>query len=157
MPNKTFTMLIGAPGTGKSTWAVRQKHSKVFSTDAILEEWGKRDGLSYNQAFARYDFRKVTREMEDRIKKAFAKGQSVIWDQTNMSVKSRAKKLAMVPADYQKAAVIFIVPEAEVKKRLKAREKETGKVINFGVLKSFQNKYERPTEDEFDLIMEIRE
>ena len=157
MPNKTFTMLIGAPGTGKSTWAARQKNTKVFSTDAILEEWGARDGLSYNQAFARYDFRKVTRAMEARIQQAFAKGQNVTWDQTNMSVKSRAKKLAMVPNDYQKVAVIFIVPEVEIKKRLKAREEETGKVINFGILKSFQNKYERPTEDEFDLIMEIRE
>lgn len=153
---KKLIMLIGAPGTGKSTWANEQEGYRIFSTDSVYEAWGRDEGLSYNEAVKLYPYRKVEAQMIDDIGESMHQHYNVIWDQTNMTVASRKKKLKKIPMDYEVTAVVFKVPEKEIARRLKDREEKTGKHISMGLSKSFLNKYEPPTEEEgFHIIKEI--
>ena len=72
-------------------------------------------------------------------------GRDIIWDQTSTSVKSRAKKFAMLP-DYYHIAVVFKTPEqTELIRRLFSRP---GKEIPEHVIASMIASFEMPTEDE---------
>jgi len=74
-----------------------------------------------------------------------ANNKDVIWDQTNLTAKSRAAKLKMLP-DYYKIAVVFKTPDAEEHaRRLASRP---GKSIPEGVLRSMAANLELPTEAE---------
>lgn len=148
MPEVIF--MIGAPGSGKSTYINKINSSGkyvVISSDDILEELAAVDGINYNQAFDRYvGF--ATKEMFRRAEAAIASGKNVIWDQTNMNIKNRKKKLAMFPDTYEKKAVVFSLDDMELKRRLEKRAKETGKVIPGHVINSMQSSFEAPSKSE---------
>ena len=151
-------MLIGLPGSGKSTWIKNFMSDKdpsqwvIASTDDILEKWGKERGLNYNQAFQQLNFKAVVAQMTQDIQDAIKNGKNIIFDQTNMNQKSRRKKLQMLPATYTREAVVFTITDEELKARLKKREKETGKKIPSNVIDSMARSYEAPTKAEFDKI-----
>jgi predicted kinase len=140
-------MLIGVPGSGKSTWACNQewyKDCSHISTDSWIELEAKRQGKTYSDVFDEY-ISKATHIMNEHIKLSVYAEQDIIWDQTNMSSKSRAKKLAMVP-NYEKIAVVFRTPEkVELLRRLSNRP---GKFISEGVLNNMINSYNEPTVEE---------
>lgn len=146
-------MLVGGPGTGKSTW-IRQFKARnpeedwvIVSSDDILDELGAIDGISYQDAFSKYaSF--ANKEMFRRAEKAIQSGSNVIWDQTNLNRKSRKKKLGMFPDSYEKEAVVFVVSEAEIKRRLKKREEEVGKHIPPHVVKNMAASYQPPSKEE---------
>ena len=155
-------MLIGLPGSGKSTW-IRNFLSKenpsnwvIASTDDILEKWGKEKGLNYNQAFQHFNFKDVTAQMNQHIQDAIKNGKNIIFDQTNMTQKSRRSKLQMLPKNYSREAVVFSIPDAELKARLNKREKEEGKKIPPHVIDSMARSYEAPTKAEFEKITYIK-
>ncbi len=155
-------MLIGLPGSGKSTW-IRNFLAKedpsqwtIASTDDILEKWGKEKGLDYNQAFQKFDFKEVNAQMYRDIENAIKNGKNIIFDQTNMNKKSRRAKLQMLPKHYTREAVVFLIPYDQLKNRLKQREKETGKMIPAHVIDSMARSYEPPTRDEFEKITYVR-
>ena len=117
-----FYMLIGVPASGKSTWrAQHQGDAVVVSTDDILDQTAAARGQTYNEVF-KENIKFATQLAEQRAKDAFAAGHDVIWDQTNTSVKSRKSKLAMVPEEYERIAVVFLTPnDEEWQRRLDSR------------------------------------
>lgn len=155
-------MLIGLPGSGKSTWIKKFLSGKnpdewvIASTDDILEKWGKEKGLSYNQAFATFNFREVKGQMMADIQNAIKDQKNIIFDQTNMNKKARREKLALLPKNYVKNAVVFSIPDPELKSRLSKREKETGKSIPAHVIDSMARSYEAPDKGEFDKIVFVK-
>jgi predicted kinase len=78
-------------------------------------------------------------------------GKDVVWDQTNLTPKSRKSKLAMVPDHYKKIAVVFQTPEAaEWQRRLDSRP---GKSIPQNILMGMASSMQMPGPDEgFDSI-----
>ena len=141
-------MLIGVPGAGKSTWVANQNFdmtkTTVVSSDKFIDEHAAKEGKTYNEVFDSY-VKIATKLMENHALIAKANGLDVVWDQTNMSAKSRAKKLAMLDG-YEKIAVVFATPEAdELKRRLDSRP---GKHISASVMNSMINSYVEPTEEE---------
>lgn len=170
MIEKEIIMLIGLPGSGKSTWTndwlMITESSDIFiqyeviGTDKLIDEWAAEKGITYSEAFKALSdksdnspsLKTFEKQMFARFEECMEQGISVIIDRTNMSTKSRQKFLSKVPADYNKLAIVFEIEEEELKKRLKKRQEETGKGIPAFVIANMRNAYEAPTSDEFDSI-----
>jgi hypothetical protein len=93
-------MLVGVPGSGKSTWVKNQDWAKdcvVISTDKYVEEWAESVGKTYSEVFQEYMPIAVAR-MADAVNGARDAGKDVIWDQTSTSISTRSKKFKMLPS-----------------------------------------------------------
>ena len=142
----TIYMLIGVPASGKSTWVEKNKgNSLVISSDDLIEEYAKSQGKTYNEVF-KEQIKVANKIMLEHAEAAFAADQDVIWDQTNLTKKSRASKLAIVPKHYRKDAVFFATPlEEEWQRRLNSRH---GKSIPAHILDSMVEMLEMPDSSE---------
>lgn len=140
-------MLVGIPGSGKSTWVLNQEWSKncaVISTDMWVEMEAERRGVTYSEIFQEY-MPKAVELMAHQVELARDKGMDIIWDQTSTTISTRAKKFRMLP-EYYAIAVVFRIPELqELQRRLANRP---GKVIPSEVLDDMIAKWQEPTEDE---------
>lgn len=140
-------MLIGVPGSGKSTWLSSQEWAKdipVVSSDRFIDAHAEKEGKTYNDVFADY-IKIATKLMDNQVLICKANGYDIVWDQTNTNAKSRAKKLAVLDG-YEKIAVVFRTPEkAEHDRRLASR---VGKSIPDNVMQSMIENFEEPTEAE---------
>jgi len=139
--------LIGVPGSGKTTWINNQDWTvpcAIVSTDKWVEIYAKEVGKTYSQVFT--DFMPTAVElMAKEVVLAREMHRDVIWDQTSTTVKSRAKKFAMLP-DYEHIAVVFKTPEhKELVRRLSSRP---GKEIPEDVIANMIANFEMPTEEE---------
>jgi predicted kinase len=140
-------VLVGVPGSGKSTWIANQLWAKdcvIVSTDDYVERFAGRMGKTYTEVFDTV-MKRCVRLMMRRVERARAQGKDIIWDQTSVSVFSRRKKFATLP-DYEHIAIVFDTPEwAELKRRLDSRK---GKHIPRKIVKSMIRSFEMPTEEE---------
>lgn len=150
MPN--FYMLVGVPAAGKSTWIKQNKPGAlVASSDDYIEKAADKAGSTYNAAFDD-NIKAANQHARFVAQQAFDLDADLIWDQTNLTRKSRKSKLAMVPKHYKKIAVFFPTPHADMhKKRLASRP---GKSIPDYVLDSMIKTMEPPSKDEgFDEVI----
>ena len=140
-------VLVGVPGSGKSTWVSNQKWANecmYVSTDMHVENHAKLVGKTYNEVFKEYMPTAIKRMAED-VNWARNNGKDIIWDQTSTTIKSRAKKFRMLP-DYEAIAVVFETPgPLELEKRLASRP---GKNIPWAVINTMINGFEMPTVEE---------
>ena len=145
-------MLVGLPGSGKSsiTRSILDKNPdmdfEVISSDNIIVELGESEGLSYKESFEKY-IGKATGDMWIRAKQAKNNGKNIIWDQTNLTPKSRKKKLELFK-HYTKISIICSPTEPELKERLKKREREDGKEVPDHIIKSMSRTFKMPSKDE---------
>jgi predicted kinase len=140
-------VLVGVPGSGKSTWVDSQDWALPcarVSTDKWVEIYANEVGRTYSEVFV--DFMPTAVDlMAKEVVAARETGRDIIWDQTSTTVKSRAKKFAMLP-DYDHIAVVFKTPDhKELMRRLSNR---AGKEIPDHVIASMIASWEDPTEDE---------
>jgi len=147
-------VLVGVPGSGKSTWIGHQKfnwdNTVIVSTDRYVERYAKSIGKTYNEVFDDYMSTAVDL-MATEARNAFAADKDVVWDQTSTSVKPRAKKLRMAPAHYTKIAVVFKTPPPALHAKMLERP---GKTIPEYVMRSMIDNFVYPTVDEgFDKIV----
>lgn len=140
-------VLVGVPGSGKSTWVANQTWAKdcvYVSTDGYVEKFARRMGKTYSEVFDEVMPRAVNL-MTRAVIRAREQGKDIIWDQTSVNVKSRKRKFNMLP-DYYAIAVVFKTPEKEeLDRRLASRP---GKTIPDHVVKSMSASFQMPTEDE---------
>ena len=154
-----FYMMVGLPGTGKSTWTDnyiknnwnRQEHFSVISTDDIITDIGSIFGFTYNQVFDTITYSFAEKMSYKLARMCFERGDVVVWDQTNLTKKSREKKLKLIPSHYKKICVNFSVPSDH-----KERLNRPGKIIQQSVIDGMAKNYQEPTLDEgFDEIIRI--
>jgi predicted kinase len=147
MTTPKLYMLIGVPGSGKSTWIANQDWTKdipIVSSDKFIDEHAAKEGKTYNEVFADY-VKIATQLMDNQVLICKANNTDIIWDQTNTSVKSRKAKLDKLEG-YEKIAVVFRTPEKEeLDKRLAQR---VGKHIPANVMESMIANLQEPTEEE---------
>jgi predicted kinase len=147
MTTPKLYMLIGVPGSGKSTWIANQDWTKdipIVSSDKFIDEHAAKEGKTYNDVFKDY-VKIATHLMENQVLICKANNTDIIWDQTNTSVKSRKAKLDKLEG-YEKIAVVFRTPEKEeLDKRLAQR---VGKHIPESVISFMIDNLEMPTEEE---------
>lgn len=144
--NKAY-ILVGVPGSGKSTWAASQEWIKdcaYISTDTIVEAYATNQGKTYSEVFEDFMPTAVSL-MSDQVLLAKAQKKDIIWDQTSTTVASRKKKFRMLP-DYYHIAVVFKTPyQEELTRRLNSRP---GKIIPKEVVENMINNFEMPNENE---------
>jgi predicted kinase len=141
---KELIMMVGMPCSGKSTFI--EKFSNKFndyiviSTDNIIEGRAEKQGKTYNEIF-KDEIKSATKEMNERLAQAIQNGDNIIWDQTNLTVKSRKSKLSGIPKDYQKVAMYV---ETDLK-TIKDRNVRPGKIIPESVLDNMWGSIEVPS------------
>jgi predicted kinase len=157
------TVMVGLPGSGKSTFANFVDDPEfgdtvfVYSTDDYIEKVAKQQNTSYDRVFKDY-IDEATEVMGSRLALAITHGYSVLWDQTNMSAKKRKSILSRFPKSYRKICVCFVPPRnedewAELDRRILNRAEQTGKMIPRHIIESMTNSYVEPKLDEgFDEV-----
>ena len=81
----TVYVLVGVPGSGKSTWIKNQDWAlglSVVSTDNFVEQEATRQGKTYNEVFKDY-MPVAIRLMANQVEVCKANGHDIIWDQTS--------------------------------------------------------------------------
>jgi predicted kinase len=140
----TLYILIGVPGSGKSTWIQQQcwaENCAIVSTDNYVEAAAAQRGLTYSQVFDAV-MPDAIRNMTQQVFQARAQGRDIIWDQTSTTVASRARKFRLLP-DYRAVAVVFATPESqELARRLASRP---GKHIPQRVMHQMIRGWQEPT------------
>ena len=140
-------VLVGVPGSGKSTWAKSQdwlQDCVYISTDELVEEHARQVGKTYTEVFNDY-MPEAVELMTKQVIEAREQGRDIIWDQTSTSVASRKKKFRLLP-NYEHIAVVFHEPPInELKERLANRP---GKIIPWEVVSNMINNFEMPSTNE---------
>lgn len=145
-------MLVGIPGSGKSTWVQNQtwtENCAYIGTDHLIERHAQSLGLTYDAVFQDY-IDTATKLMKQEIETARNSNKDIIWDQTNLTGKSRTCKLLQFP-DYYKICINFSTPGLEeLMRRLDSRP---GKNIPQEVIHQMLRRFEQPSQSEgFDEI-----
>ena len=147
-------ILVGVPGSGKSTWIKNQAWAHdcvVASTDNYVEAFARSVNQTYSEVFDQV-MKAAVKQMAEDVVNAVDAGKDIIWDQTSTTVSTRAKKINMLDVHkYYKIAVRFKTPEeSELKSRLASRG---GKIIPWDVMERMIDGFEEPTlEEGFDEI-----
>ncbi len=148
-------MLSGIPTSGKSTYVNKLKKldywkdAVILSTDNYIEKIAQEHNTTYNEVFDDV-IPDATRQLELEFNMAKDKGKNLIWDQTNLSRKTRRKKLSKLPSIYKRGVIYFTVSLEDALERNKHRE---GKFIPESILKRMWHQFEIPTTDEdFDYV-----
>jgi predicted kinase len=137
-------ILIGVPGSGKSTWVNNQTLVEDYtyvSTDFWVEQFAKAANTSYTEIFESV-MPAAIEQMLEQVRLSRKYNANIVWDQTSTTIKSRAKKFKMLP-DYEHIAVVFDTPDrAELNRRLANRP---GKVVPVEVVDSMIAGFQMPT------------
>jgi predicted kinase len=136
-------MLVGVPGSGKSTWIQEyMPMANVMSTDIVIENVAKSYGMSYNEGFKDL-ISFAEKVMWRHITLAHMRQEDYVIDRTNLSAKSRKKFIDKLKLHgYEIECVVFHTPEPEEwKRRLDSRP---GKTIPQEALDRMVNSYEIP-------------
>ena len=118
----TLVVLVGAAGSGKSTFAARQfAESEILSSDAFREIL---TGDAADQRATKTAFSIIHREVSKRL----AAGRTVVVDATNVEPHARRALLTRARlAEARAVAVVFALPRNFVLARNRAR---TGRVVD---------------------------
>ena len=151
----TVYMMIGVPAAGKSTWLSQQDldNAVVLSTDNYVEHFANLNNKTYTEMFKSV-IGEATRLMQEDLRRAIQDQKDIFWDQTNLTAKGRAGKLAQIPFTWKRVAVFFPTPsDEELKRRLASRP---GKMIPANVVLGMRSQLEAPSADEgFDSIIHV--
>ena len=154
-------MLIGVPGAGKSTVAdsLRAENSqlKIASTDLLIDQYAAKKGKTYSQVHREY-VDQATKAMNMQIQAMMKKGESFIWDQTNVFASARKKKLStLLQNKYSVVAITIELSPDELQKRLTERVASGGKFVGEKIIADLLLNYSRPTYSEgFEEIYVIK-
>lgn len=142
----TFTMLVGIPGTGKSTYA-REIINK--GENAVWLSSDQTRLMLYGDENCQDNPSKVFEVLHEQTISLLDRGFSVIYDATNITRKSRLAILNKLPKHVKKKCIIVWAPIDICIERDKARERTVGKEVIDKMLRRF----EAPFYDEgFDQI-----
>ena len=150
-------MLIGLPCSGKTHYRsiLNEDHSKVeISRDDIVEEIAEEYNLSYNKVYYNKDLSdQIDKEFNQRLtNEVINKKLDVIIDMTNLSRKTRNKRLCRFSSSlYEKKAIVFIRRIEDIL-TINDERKSIDKYIHESTFESMCSSFDVPLYDEFDSI-----
>lgn len=136
MNNVTLLMMVGLPGSGKSTYANKMKSHGyvVHSSDSIRKEL-------YGDESIQGDGNKVFRLLHSRIINDLKEGKNVVYDATNIHSKGRVNFLNTVKnIDCKKYCVVFATPIDKCLERNSKRER----MVPLYVISKMYRQWETP-------------
>lgn len=150
--NKAY-LLIGAPGSGKSTWGkelvLKDTNLVRLCPDEFRAKFGKCED---DQSVSTLAFDATRHGMREALKNK----KDVLIDATNMYRKTR-KQFIQIAKEYDATtiAVIFEATKSLLLERNKTRGNSGGRNVPEFVIDNMLGKYERPDEKEFDTLQFI--
>lgn len=149
-------MMVGVPYSGKSTFIANQFFSDdvvVLGIDKYIMRVSEQLGVPYDELINEH-YQDAEKSMYRELNAAIQNNQSVVWDQTNLTKRVRAKKLAKIPNHYNKICVFFNPPSNEI---LKSRyETRTSHKVPLYVVEGMAGSFEIPSiEEGFNYVAEI--
>ena len=144
-----FGMLVGVPGSGKSTWLTNNNYHTmpnvmILFTDAYIETVAANEGKTYTEVF-RDVIKQAEMHLYSCLNTAVQNRMHIIWDQTNLTRKTRMNKLKHIPNDYYKVALVFPTPEPKTHTAWLNSDARAGKVIPEPIMYSMIENFEHPT------------
>lgn len=138
MNRPTLILLVGIPGSGKTTYA--EEYIEVCGNTLHLSSDKIRAELWGNEA-TQGDNNEVFSLMQSRAIDALNNGQSVIYDATNITRKDRSYIISICPKFVKIECHIVWAPIETCIERDAARERTVGKAVIDKMLKRFQAPY----------------
>lgn len=150
MTRPTCILLVGVPGSGKSTYAQNYipdypKQAIHLSSDSIRAELYGNESIQGNPA-------EVFSLMQKRAVEALNNGYDVLYDATNITRKDRACIISICPKFAKIEAHIIWAPIDECIKRDSCRDRTVGKEVIDRMLKRFQAPYYDEGIDEIKIV-----
>lgn len=145
--------LMGLPGSGKSTHLQSfqlQFREFIYSTDNLIEQWAASSGTTYDAIF-KESIKPATAQMNKELADAISFKKNIVWDQTLMSVKSRAKALRHFQGtNYKLGCICFVPPvlRADLDEHTRRLQSRPGKTIPMHVIDQMRISYQPPHMDE---------
>lgn len=150
MNRPSLILLVGIPGSGKTTYAKKyiSEYPKTpvhLSSDKIREELYGDESVQGNPA-------EVFTIMQKRAIEALNEGHDVLYDATNVTRKDRASVIGICPKFAQIECHIIWAPIDTCIERDASRDRTVGKEIIDKMLKRFQAPYYDEGIDEIKII-----
>lgn len=107
---KTVYMMIGLPGSGKSTYCKNSLHDlPVVSNDHAYDNYMREHDCTYTTAYQTLERRDVLGQFEGAFTKMLMSGNDFIIDNTNLTARGRKKVLDVIyMAGYEPKAIYFL-------------------------------------------------
>lgn len=146
----TFYVMVGIPGSGKSTTIKKIQQQDSSAVVVCPDEYRKQLGGTYNHF---KDDKKIWNTMcPTDVKSALESGQSVIFDATNVAAKRRKSILHWAGDNVHKVAVVVEVDAETAKKQNRMREPD--KVVPDHVIDRMLSQFQYPDKSEgFDEVV----
>lgn len=138
-------LLVGLPGSGKTTYAKMYHAAVHLSSDAIRKEL-------YGDESTQGDPAEVFHIMQQRAIEALNNGQDVIYDATNITRKDRVCIINVCPKFATIEARVIWAPIEMCIERDTARERSVGKAVIEKMLKRFQPPFYDEGIDKIEII-----
>ena len=156
MNRPKFIMLMGLPGSGKSTFRTTHYDRDAFvhlSTDDLVDQEAEARHATYNDVWPEY-IKEATTRVNEMFQTALKSKLNIVWDQTNLTAKKRLGVLRQVPKDYLKMVIYVQTDEVERQRRLLDRP---GKNIPAHIDKQMIGTLVVPTiEEGWDSVLMVR-
>lgn len=137
-------IMVGIPGSGKSTYA-KQLDGVVCSSDQIRKElYGSESILgSYYEVF---------KTLDEKVKNVLESGQNAIYDATNLTKNGRKNIINKFRNYAEKIIIVFMnTPLPVALERNKKRERKVPKRI----IRNMSYSLEEPTKEEADELIVV--
>ena len=152
-------VLIGLPGSGKSTWAAKNlPGAAIACADTTLMRLAREQGVRYDEVLHSRSFAQALNEFQRTVAEAVILRKDVVLDQINHTRAARARKLDAIPPWYERVAVYFPVTVEEAFERTQRREVAEGaggRRVPATVIGSIAEQLQPPEPSEFDEIIVV--